>query len=75
MSNIPSGERNLVRFSDARLHAVSSRNMYSLQGFDAWILSVFGQVCHLLIVVSYWRPGSAHFHAATAIFSQRSRAL
>src|SRR5207244_3934052 len=30
---------------------------------------------HLLIVVSYWRPGSAHSHAASAICRNRSRAL
>src|SRR5687768_5438555 len=74
MSNIPSGERNFVRLSDARLQAVSSRNMYSEHGLEAWILSVFGQVCHLLMVVSYWRPGSAQLHAAWATLSQSLRA-
>ena len=33
-----------------------------------------GHVCHSLIVVSNWRPGSAHAHAAYAILSQRSLA-
>src|SRR5256714_10652820 len=45
--------------------------MYSEHGFDALIRPEFGHVCHLLIVVSYWTPGSAHFHAASAI-SRRS---
>jgi len=29
--------RYFIKFKDARLHAVSSRNMYSLHGFDALI--------------------------------------
>ena len=45
--------------------------MYSLHGFDALIRDVFGSVCHLLIVVSYCTPGSAHLHAASAM-SRRS---
>src|SRR5438552_1442025 len=49
---------NLRRFSDARLHAESSRNMYSEHGFDALIGAVFFDVCHRLIVVSYCIPGS-----------------
>src|SRR5690242_18034248 len=70
----PSGDsrRNFVRLIDARLHAVSSRNMYSEHGFDALIFPEFGQVCHLLIVESYWTPGSAHDHAASAAWRQRS---
>src|SRR3954449_4642907 len=35
---------------------------------------VFGSVCHALIVVSYWTPGSAHSHAACGIWFRRSRA-
>ena len=46
-----------MRFSDARLHALSFMDMYSLHGFEASIRPVFGSVCHLLIVVSYWTPG------------------
>ena len=38
--------------------------MYSEHGFDALMRPVFGSVCHELIVVSYWTPGSAHSHAA-----------
>src|SRR5439155_5411738 len=48
--------------------------MYSEQGLDALIREVFGSVCQLLIVVSYWTPGSAHFHAASAICRSSPRA-
>jgi hypothetical protein len=44
-------------------------------GFDALIRPVFGHVCQALIVVSYWTPGSAHCHAASAICFISSRAL
>src|ERR1700723_524794 len=66
--------RNLMRFTDARLHAESSRNMYSEHGLLARMGAVFGQVCQRLMVVSYCTPGSAHPHAASAICRQRSRA-
>ena len=56
--------RNRSRFSEARLHAVSSRNMYSEQGFDAMIGPEAGQVCQSLMVVWNCRPGSADAHAA-----------
>ena len=56
------------------MQAVSSRNMYSLQGFEALIRPVFGQVCQSLIVVSYWMPGSPHCQAASAIMPISSRA-
>ena len=46
--------------------------MYSEHGFEALIRPVFGQVCHALMVVSYWMPGSAHFHAASAAWRRRS---
>ncbi len=75
MSNRPSARRNASRFSEARLQAVSSRNMYSEHGFDALIRPLAGQVCHSLMVVSYCRPGSALAQAAWAIFSQSSRAF
>ncbi len=52
-SNWPSGVKNCARFSDARLQAVSSRNMYSEQGFEALMRPSSGQVCHSLMVVSY----------------------
>ncbi len=48
--------------------------MYSEHGLDALIRPVFGSVCHLLIVVSYWTPGSAQRQAASAIWRSRSRA-
>src|SRR5882672_3947163 len=68
----PSSRRNFVRLIDARLHAVSSRNMYSEHGFDALIFPEFGQVCQRLIVESYCTPGSAQCQAAFAIWFQRS---
>src|SRR5205807_173106 len=73
-SSSPSSRRNFIRFSDARLHAESSIDMYSEHGLDALIRPVFGSVCQLLIVVSYCTPGSAHSHAAAAIWRSRSRA-
>ena len=63
-----------MRFSDARLHAESSTCMYSEHGFDALMRPEFGDVCHWLIVVSYWTPGSAQRHAASAISRISSRA-
>src|SRR3954469_5557648 len=73
-SKLPSSRRNFMRFSDARLHAESSTCMYSEHGLDALIRPEFGQVCHSLIVVSYWTPGSAQRQAASAIWSSTSRA-
>jgi hypothetical protein len=60
--------------SDARLQAVLSRKTNSEHGFDARIGPASGQVCHSLMVVPKWRPGSAHCQAASAIRRQRSRA-
>src|SRR3954447_5045964 len=73
-SNVPSARRNFMRLSDARLHAESSTCMYSEHGLEALIRPEFGQVCHSLIVVSYWTPGSAQRQAASAIWSSTSRA-
>src|ERR1700724_4585462 len=64
-----------MRLSEARLHAVSSRNIYSEHGFEARIGPAAGQVCQSLIVVWYCRPGSAEAQAARPILSQRSRAF
>ena len=51
MSNLPvAWSRNCSRFSEARLQAVSSRNMYSEHGFDARISPEAGQVCQSLMV-------------------------
>ena len=63
-----------MRFSEARLQAESSTCMYSAHGLDALIRPEFGHVCHWLIVVSYWTPGSAQRHAASAISRISSRA-
>ena len=73
-SNLPSGVRNFIRFSEDRLQAESSRNMYSLQGFEALMGAVAFEVCHLLTVVWNCMPGSPHCQAASAIFFIRSRA-
>src|SRR3954451_1084038 len=73
-SKLPSGRRNFIRFSDARLQAESSTCMYSEHGLDALIRPELGDVCHWLIVVSYWTPGSAQRHAASAISRISSRA-
>src|ERR1700676_3590647 len=53
---------------------VETRVSAVTQGLVALILPSEGHVCHSLIVVSNWRPGSAHCHAATEIFSQMSAA-
>src|SRR6516162_2928411 len=71
----PSPLRNCIKFSEARLHAVSSRNMYSEHGFDARIGPEAGQVCQSLMVEWYCRPGSAEAQAAPAIFSHSARAF
>src|SRR6476620_4098926 len=70
VSNVPSSAlRNFVRLMLARLQAVSSRNMYSLHGFDALIRPLLGQVCQRLIVVSYCTPGSPQCQAHSDIRS------
>src|SRR3989344_5671995 len=74
--NFPvASSKNFIKFMEAKLQAVLSKNIYSEQGLDAFILPFSGQVCHSLIVVSYCTPGSAHCHAAKAIFCQMSLAL
>src|ERR1700691_4691160 len=69
----PDSFLNASRFSEARLHAVSSRNMYSEHGFDATIGPEAGQVCQSLMLVWNCRPGSAEAQAAWPIFSHKSR--
>src|ERR1044071_5259781 len=64
-----------MRFSEERLHAESSRNMYSEHGFEALIRAVFLHGCHRLTVVSNCMPGSPHWWVASAIWRMRSRAL
>src|ERR1700731_723407 len=67
--------RNAKRFSEARLQAVSSRNMYSEHGLEARISPDALHVCQSFMVVLKCRPGSADAQAAWPIFSQRSRAF
>src|ERR1035437_2674932 len=74
MSNCPPGVRNFSRLKLARLHAESSRNMYSLHGFEALMRAVFLLVCQRLMVESYCMPGSPHCQVASAILCIRSRA-
>src|SRR5690349_17622656 len=69
------GLRNASRLSEARLHAVSSRNMYSEHGLDARIGPDAGQVCQSFTVVWNCRPGSALAQAAWPIFSHSARAF
>ena len=64
-----------MRLREARLHAVSSRNMYSEQGLEPLMRPPAGQVCQSLMVVSYCTPGSAQAQAASAICCQSARAL
>src|SRR5271169_24303 len=71
-SNCPFEARYFIRFSEARLHAVSSRNMYSLQGFDALILAVVLHVCQRFTVVSYCIPGSPHCQVDSEILASNS---
>src|SRR3954470_23741731 len=73
-SKVPSSRRNFMRFSEARLQLELSRLMYSEHGLDAVMRPDSGLVCQSLMVSSYWMPGSAHSHAAWAIFFQRLRA-
>src|ERR1700747_942378 len=73
--NCPPVVTNFIRFSDARLHAVSSRNMYSEQGLLALMRAVFFEVCQRLTVVSYCIPGSPQCQVASEIFRIRSLAL
>ena len=51
-SKVPSALAKGIRLSEARLHAVSSRNMYSEHGLEALMRPLSGQVCHSLMVVS-----------------------
>src|ERR1051325_11104425 len=60
---------------EARLQAVSSRNMYSEHGLEARSGPDAGQVCQSFTVVWNCRPGSAQAQAAWPIFSHSSRAF
>src|SRR5215207_2390353 len=59
VSNVPSSFRNFMRFSDARLHELLSRLMYSEQGLDALRGRVWGLGCQSWSVASYGTPGPA----------------
>src|ERR1044071_1724067 len=72
MSNSPSSDLNFIRFREARLQAVSSRNIYSLHGLEALMGALLGQVCQLLIVVWNCIPGSPEIQAASDISFNRS---
>src|SRR5436190_2179166 len=74
-SNSPSGLTNFIRLIDDKLHAESSRNMYSEQGLDALIRAVFGHGCHSFTVVSNCMPGSPHTYVPSAMSFIKSRAL
>src|SRR3978361_1781584 len=69
-SKVPSSRRNFIRFNDARLHAESSTNMYSLHGFEELIGAVLGQVCQRWMVSSYCMPGSPQSQVPSAILSR-----
>src|SRR6266581_3893451 len=74
-SNVSSSRRNFSRLMLARLQDELSKWTYSEHGLLAVIRPDSGQVCQSLIVSSYWIPGSAHSHAAAAIWRNRSLAL
>ena len=74
-SNVPFESRYFIRLSDARLQAVSSRNMYSEHGFEALMRAVFLHVCQRFTVVSYCMPGSPQCQAESAMRCSSSRAL
>src|SRR5260370_11946464 len=73
-SNCPLPFANFIRFREARLQAVSSRNIYSEQGLLALIRALFFEVCQRFTVVSYCIPGSPQCHVESEIFIIRSRA-
>src|SRR5437763_9235111 len=76
MSNSPvSSFKKCARLIEARLHAVSSKNIYSEHGLLALMRPSAGHVCHSLIVVSYCKPGSALAHAERFISFQSWRAF
>src|SRR6516164_8790804 len=74
MSKVPLGA-NLSKLRLAKLHALSSRNMYSEHGLLALMRAVFFEVCQRLTVVSNCMPGSPHCQVASEIFFNRSFAL
>src|SRR5882724_11669860 len=73
-SNWPLEFTYFIKFSEARLHAVSSRNMYSEQGLLALMRAVVLQVCQRFTVVSYCIPGSPHCQVDSEILASKSLA-
>ncbi len=73
-SSSPWASRKRMRFRDARLHAESSRNMYSEQGLEPRMGAVPLQVCQRLTVSWNCIPGSPQIQAASAMSSISSRA-
>src|SRR5437763_15646731 len=73
-SKLPSSRRNFIRLIDARLHAESSMNIYSLQGLLLLIGAVLGQVCQRWMVSSYCIPGSPQTQVPSATLSSSIRA-
>ena len=67
--------RYLSKLIEAKLQAELSMCMYSLHGLDPLMRPAAWAVCHLLMVVSNCKPGSAHSHDAVAIWRHKSRAL
>src|SRR5262249_21189475 len=73
-SHVPLEFTYFIKFKEARLQAVSSRNMYSEHGLLALIRAVFLQVCQRFTVVSYCMPGSPQCQVDSAILYSRSLA-
>ena len=73
-SKVPCSSRYFNKLMEAKLHAELSMCMYSLHGFDPLMRPLACEVCHLLIVVSNCKPGSAQSHEASAIWRHKSRA-
>src|ERR1700676_2210045 len=73
-SNCPLEFTNFIKFSEARLHAVSSRNMYSEQGLLALMRGGVLQVRQRFTGVSYCIPGSPQRQVESAILKSKSLA-
>src|SRR5215475_6566335 len=73
-SNCPLELTYFIRLSEARLQAVSSRNMYSEQGLLALMRAVVLQVCQRFTVVSYCMPGSPQCQVESEILFNSSLA-
>src|SRR3972149_2545335 len=73
-SNTPFAPRNFSKLMDARVHDVSSRNIYSEHGLEALMRPVFLQVCQRFTVVSYCIPGSPQCQAESEMRSSSSLA-